>query len=367
MSLRTWSCLTPLLAWTVAACGTSTTATTTATDDTAVTDNDATSDTGAGGTDATSDTTTADVGKDVAGPSCASRAGAYTVEGQCTGGASSITFACMMANACELSWVSGYRAWTGPLTGTHFELASPSGAETITGDFQSADIGTYTYNGGVTCDATMTRLDPSQADSLCCDVKLQDCKSGDACVVVQEKAGVTTVLTTGCLPLAATPLAEGATCTQSGSESPCAAGLLCVRSATSTGDTGTCIRECIGDTDCTGGTACATVVDAPRAGICRPQCVPFADGACPSDQTCRATSFADATATQYMAGECSPNGKLADGATCTQSIDCGAGEICTTTGCKAQCDSKHPCASGTCTDFGLKLGKGVTAGFGFCK
>lgn len=355
-----------------AACGATTTPATTGTEDAAVSTDTLATDTVTPADTTGSDASTGDVGKDiskdVATPSCASRAGAYTVEGTCSGGGASITFACMQAKECELSWISGYRAWTGPLTGNHYELANKSGSEKIIGDFHTADSASYQFSGGsLTCDATMTRLDPTQADSLCCDVKAQDCKSGFACAFTAEKPGAEVIYTTGCLPLADSPTAEGGACTQSATASPCQAGLICIRNPGSQGGDGTCVKACIGDNDCAGATRCAVVTDEPRGGICQTPCIPFANGACASGYTCRVNSFADANYDRYLSGECGINGTLTTGAACTSSTDCGEGLICTKDGCKAQCDGAHKCATGTCTDFGLPLGKGVGAGFGFCK
>lgn len=319
------------------------------------------------GTDATSDATP-DVAKDVPALPCASRVGAYTIAGTCTGGASSITFACMLATDCNVSWVADYRAWSGPLKGNDFTLASPDGTENLDGSFDSSSTGFYHYdNGSLTCDATFATLDPATADSLCCDVLTNDCKAGDACVVVDQTFGTTDILTTGCLPLAASPTPVGGPCTQSATGTDCAAGSLCVRSA---GNSGSCVHMCQRVSDCPANTQCDIVTDAPRSGICDAPCGPFADEAgtaCPTGQACLPTTIADANYLRNISTVCATPGVAGAGAPCGNGLDCAAGLVCLQSGCAPMCDTKHPCATGTCTNFGFTNASGVPAGFGFCQ
>ena len=322
------------------------------------------------GTDATADSKDATT-KDVPVPSCASRVGAYTIDGTCTGGASSITFACMLAKDCDVSWVSDYRAWSGPLKGNDFTLASPDGTENLVGSFDSTSTGFYHYdNGSLTCDATFTFMDPSTADSLCCDVITNDCKTGDACVVVDEKPGTVDILTTGCMPLAANPTAEGAACTQSATESPCAAGSICIRTTGGTGNDGFCQHLCQRVGDCKSGQQCDIVTDAPRSGICDTPCAPFSDetgSACPTGQACVPTTTAGADYMRSVSAVCAAAGIAALGATCGSGTYCASGLVCIKSACTPMCDTKHPCATGKCTGYGLPNAASAPAGFGFCQ
>jgi hypothetical protein len=324
----------------------------------------------ASGTDATTDSADATI-KDVPAPSCASRVGAYTIDGTCTGGASSITFACLVAKECDVSWVSDYRAWSGPLKGNDFTLASPDGTENIVGSFDSTSTGFYHYdNGSLTCDATFTTFDPSQADSLCCDVLANDCKTGDVCVVVAEKPGTTEILTTGCVPLAANPTEEGGACTQSATESQCPAGSLCVRTTGSSGNDGFCQHMCQRVTDCKGGQQCDIVTDAPRSGLCDTACEPFADvtgTTCPAGQACVPTTIAGTDYLRSISTVCATPGTAALGKACGSGTYCAAGLVCSQSVCTPICDDKHPCTTGKCTNFGLPNASSAPAGFGFCK
>ncbi len=357
----------------LSACGTSTTESTTNDTDTAVGTDAATEDTIAG-TDATTDAK--DVkdtsAKDVQAPSCAARVGAYAIDGTCTGGASSITFGCMLAKDCELTWVGDYRAWSGPLKGNDFTLASADGSETFTGSFDTNSTGFYHYdNGSLTCDATIAYVDPTAADSLCCDVMTNDCKSGDSCVVVQETVNNAPVLTTGCVPLATSPTAEGAACTQSATETGCAVGNLCVRNTGSTGNDGTCQHLCQQGSECKSGQQCDIVADAPRAGLCDKACAPFADegggDVCPSGQNCLPTLISGDKYARSISTTCGTAGTATAGLKCGNGVYCGVGLVCVKSACTPTCDTKHPCATGACTSFGLPNASNLPAGYGFCK
>lgn len=361
----------------LAACGTSATATTTTDSDAvedAVTGSDTVSDT-ANGTDATTDSkadSKADATKDVAAPSCASRVGAYAIEGTCSGGASSITFGCMLAKDCEMTWVGDYRAWSGTLTGNDFTLASTDGSENFTGSFDSASTGFYHYdNGSLTCDATIAYIDPTAADSLCCDVLANDCKSGDSCVVVAENVNSAPVLTTGCVPLAASPTAEGGACTQSATETGCAVGNLCVRNTGSTGNDGTCQHLCQQVSDCKSGQQCDIAADAPRAGLCDKACAPFADEAggetCPTGQNCLPTLVSGDKYARFISTTCGTAGTATEGLKCGNGVACGLGLVCVKSACTPICDTKHACAKGACTSFGLPNASTAPAGFGYCQ
>ncbi len=358
----------------LAACG-SKTATSDGADvaDDAATGSDAVGTDAIAGTDATSaPDTKLDGANDVFIPSCASRAGAYAIDGTCTGGASSITFGCMRAKDCNLTWVGDYRTWSGTLKGNDFTLASTDGSENFSGSFDSASNGFYHYdNGSLTCDATVTYVDPTQADSLCCDVLANDCKTGDACVVVAETPANTPILTTGCVPLAASPTAEGNACTQSATETGCAAGSLCVRNTGSAGSDGTCQHLCQQVSDCKAGLQCDIVSDAPRAGICDTACAPFADEAggttCPIGQNCLPTLIAGGNYVRAVSTVCGTSGTATAGQPCSATSLCGGGLVCIASACTPICDTKHPCATGACTGFGLASASGIPAGFGFCK
>ena len=356
----------------VSACGSKTTTSDSsadAMDDVSVGSDASATDT-ASGTDATIDAKP-DVAKDVVIPSCASRVGAYTIDGTCTGGASSITFACMLAKDCAVSWVSDYRAWSGPLKGNDFTLASPDGTENLVGSFDSVSTGFYHYdNGSLTCDATFAVYDPSTADSLCCDVLANDCKTGDACVVVSEKPGDTAILTTGCIPLAANPTAEGGACTQSATETQCPAGSLCVRTTGSSGNDGSCQHMCQRASDCKGSEQCDIVTDAPRSGLCDTACKPFADvagTACPTGQACLPTTVAGNDYLRSVSTVCGAPGTAALGKACGNGTYCAAGLVCISSACTPICDDTHACATGKCTNFGLPNASSVPAGYGFCK
>ena len=358
-----------------AACGSSTTSTTT-TDDASST-GDTTLDDATdvvSGTDATTDTKDVkDVAtKDIPAPNCATRVGAYSIDGTCTGGATSITYGCMLAKDCELTWIGDYRAWSGPLKGNDFTLASTDGSETFTGSFDSASTGFYHYdNGSLTCDATVVQLDPTQADSLCCDVLTNDCKSGDACIVVPQAVNNTSVLTTGCVPLATSPTAEGGPCTQSATETGCAVGSDCIRNTGSTGNDGTCQRLCHQGSDCKSGQQCDIVADAPRAGICDTSCAPFADEgggeACPSGQNCLPTLVSGDKYARSISTVCGTAGTATAGLKCGNGVYCGIGLVCVQAACTPLCDTKHPCATGKCTSYGMTNAAGTPAGFGYCK
>ncbi len=353
----------------LAACGTTTTSLDGFVD--VSTGTDATASDAASGTDATIDSKDAKT-KDVVIPSCASRAGAYAVEGTCSGGTASIPFACMLAKDCQLTWAADYRTWTGPLTGNDFALASADGKETITGAFDTASTGSYQYaSGGLTCDATMAYMDPGQADSLCCDVLANDCKTGDACVVVSETAGTTAILTTGCIPLAASPTAEGGACSQSATETGCAVGSLCVRTTGGAGNDGICRKFCQRATDCKPAQQCDIVTDAPRSGICDAACAPFAGeaggDACPAGQNCLPTLIADGTYQRFISTTCGAAGTAISGGACGNGVACGVGLVCVKSACTPLCDTKHPCASGTCAGYGITNASNVPAGFGFCQ
>lgn len=327
----------------------------------------------AAGTDANADVgkdVAKDVAKDVPIPECKTRGGAYIVDGICNSGESSIPFACLQAKDCDLTWITDYRTWSGKLSGLDYSLTNQKGDETIAGNFTSADSGKYSYDSGsVHCDATFNRLDPTQADSLCCDVMAQDCKAGDACVVVSEKPGTDVIFTTGCIPLASSVTVEGGNCAPSASQSACQKGSLCVLTPGST-SSGKCVKQCQKSSDC-GGLQCSVVTTAPRSGICQSSCAPFSDetgSPCASGETCVPTTVVNDSYVREIGTSCQGVGTGGKGATCTYTSDCGGGLVCTSGGCASLCDTKHPCAAGSkCTDFGIPNSSTAPAGFGFCK
>ena len=326
-------------------------------------------DSAAGGADA-KDTKS---GKDVNAPACATRAGAWDVDGTCGGGNSSITFACMLASGCNLTWVADYRTWSGPLTGVDYLLTNADSTETITGQFTSADTGTYTYaSGPLSCDATMARHDATSANSLCCDVLANDCGGGEACVVVGESVNGELVATTGCLPLAKNATEEGAACTQSAAEAPCKPGAICIRTSAK-GPEGVCRHQCTRSSDCQPGEQCEVTASAPRAGVCAAACAPFADeaggAACGDGRACGPTVVADGTYQRAISAGCTPAGSVAVGGKCGAGLACAAGAVCDPKAltCTPLCDTKHPCAAGKCGGYGLPNAASLPPGFGYCK
>lgn len=311
--------------------------------------------------------------KDVPLPTCASRAGGYSIDGQCSNGGTPVPYACMLVKDCELTWVADYRTWVGPLTGADFKLVGAEGADTITGSFKDADTGAYQYKGGnLTCDEEMTRMDATVADSLCCDVTAQLCGKDSACVIVAEPNGSQDITTTGCVGLAAAATVEGGVCAIMNHGSNCQGGLQCAN-LTGGKDKASfrCTKLCTKATECPASANCVVVATAPRAGLCEQNCSPFAELAsaatCTDTATCMPRLTADAQAVRVIAGACVTAGDAEAGASCTYSNDCKVNLVCADKKCSAMCDAKHACANGVCTDFGTKLSDTAPVGWGYCK
>ncbi len=310
---------------------------------------------------------------DVPLPTCASRAGGYQIDGQCSNGGKPVPYACMLVKDCELTWVADYRTWSGPLTGVDFKLVGADGADTITGKFNDADTGSYQYQGGnLTCDEEMTRVDATVADSLCCDPVAQLCGKDSACVIVAEPNGSQDITTTGCVGLAAAATVEGGVCTIMNHGSNCQIGLQCANFTGSKDKSAfRCAKLCTKATECPASANCVVVATAPRAGVCEQNCSPFAELAspatCTDGATCVPRLTADAQAIRVIAGACVTAGDAELEASCTYSTDCKSNLVCADKKCSPMCDSKHPCANGTCTDFGAKLNDTAPVGWGYCK
>ncbi len=314
----------------------------------------------------------ADVAVDV-GP-CPDHAGAYAVTGTCTGGSSSIPFACYQQKSCDVSWIADYRIWAGTQTGMDYSLSNPSAGDKITGHFDDDTSGNYTYVGtGIECDSTMEKIEPSSATSLCCDPVSQDCGAPTlACVLVSENVNGKAVVTTGCVPLAQTPTAIDASCSP-GSAAVCAAGAICSPNlGGKSGDPSTCVKLCAAQGDCPGDQDCVVLADAPRAGACLPRCKVFGDSpagvACTASQVCSIIVVADSGAERVMSATCLVSAGAKAGAPCNSASSCAAGLGCGDGTCRPLCDSVHPCvAGGTCTKFYFPASKPLDGALGYCK
>lgn len=305
---------------------------------------------------------------------CADRAGGYVVDGQCSNGAQSIPYACMLVKGCDLTWETDFRDWSGPLTGNDYALANAGKTDTITGTFTGETTGKYTYKGGsLTCEATMEKFESTFASDICCSVTGQACSQPDtACVPIQDSAGPVNIVTTGCVPLAQAATTEGAPCSAAPGKLTCKAGLICSKDGGAADkDAGHCKKLCVAKTDCGQGQACVIVTGAPKSGVCAPVCSPFAElgsaGGCKAGETCAATAVSDGKGERGIGGECVASDDGKEGASCSSGSGCANGLACVDKKCAPYCDNGHPCKSGSCTNFGLPNGPDVGAGFGYCK
>lgn len=316
--------------------------------------------------DAKNDAKTADVPK----ISCAGVAGGWAVTGTCSNGGTSIPFGCMMVKDCTLSWETDYRDWVGPLTGADYSLKGKAG-DSIVGHFDGPDDATYTYQGGsLTCESSMTRFASSMTGQVCCHAVAQDCAdAGQACVPIAEGD----IVTTGCLDVAAGATAtEGAACSDTDLPLTCGKGLICGRPIGSPKGTAShCKKLCVGSKDCGATQNCLIVSGSPKSGVCETSCVAFAAtgtaGACPAGMACTVAAVADAAEDRVSGTLCVLQGSGAVGAACDSTSDCGADSLCLGSKCRSLCDKAHPCAAGSCTDFGLTPGPTAPQGFGYCK
>ncbi len=318
---------------------------------------------------APSDTTPADV-PDATAVSCASFAGAFRVEGQCTAGQPISALTCGYVQGCKLTWEAFYSVLEGEVTGTGFTLATPDGPVSVSGTFTSTDGGTCTLTESTdTCASTVTRFQPALAVGVCCRPGSQDCGEGTACVPgkVVDTAGKSET-TTACLPLSTNPGAVGSTCTVIEGQATCAPGLTC-RSAWEVGPTAaTCRPLCTKPSDCGPTEGCVVLASAPRAGVCVTKCTPLEDKAkspCPAGTECAPTTAVAASGLAHeLGGLCRLPGTTPVTADCDDVGDCAAGLACFGSRCVAMCDGAHPCANTqSCLPYGLESSNAL---FGTC-
>lgn len=199
-------------------------------------------------------------------------------------------------------------------------------------------------------------------DSTRCDPVRQTCGSvtNPKCTFSDTDAG--TVITV-CVPSSgAVPV--GGTCTRDLStleaNDDCSAGGVCV----SLGAPGSlvCRGFCTSNVSCGPGFHCVSMTDAPRVGLCSPDCALFAD--CGPGATCApARDFDD-----FVTARCREISPAALGTPCTLQQDCDALQLCAVQtdggeGCAALCDPSHPCDGGTCT---VIRDSRLPTGSGFC-
>lgn len=189
------------------------------------------------------------------------------------------------------------------------------------GPIQPNDTGTTgtSDTGGRVC----------RSPSGTCDLILQNCPTGQACVYALPNATATTPETV-CAPVVGAGAAEGGACCALNS---CANGLVCVGAMEETpgGGTctaegmGTCQRYCCGSSaDCAAGELCNRFGSTFSGGICdtSDDCGLVDQTGCASGQGCYP---ADGGTTQCLTPTAAG---AAEGATCMYTNDCVAGTAC---------------------------------------
>ena len=185
-----------------------------------------------------------------------------------------------------------------------------------------------------------------------CGLVEQDCPTGSKCTYVLRGS----VTQRRCMPLTASPVAEGASCQSQ--ETPegdfydtCDKGLYCTDRRGSDGSTTfTCQRFCYANAQCAAPRECLDVLsftgsrELPRVcGESGPGCDLLAQG-CGGSLGCYPS-------TRTSGAVCVSAGTVADGAACTYSNDCRAGSACVKEGagqvCRRLCRS--PSGTPTCT------------------
>jgi len=209
--------------------------------------------------------------------------------------------------------------------------------------------------GGNTCVATCDSLEMCDGNEFCVPERFGDifgsctpancesywdgkCGSGAICLGYSDED-----LSRVCLPLADSPLPQGATCH---SLLECENGLLCIF--------GTCEVACdpSGARPCSSGLFCQTTdLHAPfDVGVCTPyDCEPFATvSSCAAGEKCNPAGI-DATA-NVVRGRCESAGAKGEGGSCTRNSQCGMDLQCLAGTCQSVtlCDVTASGGEGAC-------------------
>ncbi len=190
-----------------------------------------------------------------------------------------------------------------------------------------------------------------------CDPIKQDCAVDLKCTYIHDAQNK---IVPACEAPSQQPLKnDGEDCsrTKTGFDD-CARGLACLPSPSGY----TCRKLCSADSDCASAAKCAATTTSGRQyGTCFPTCAPFGND-CPGG-TC-GNAFYDNDNVNTLE-TCRAIGAGDAGAPCSVGSDCAANMNCrgasgSSLVCLLQCDSTHPCATGTCVaDQGLANGAGL--------